>query len=168
MSTTIKVSDAVLKAAAAKGMDEFIKVFTDKYLEVIGGELKAETMPLLNGYQHSLLGYHFFREEVMDGGFVQLIQNGYGPYIFENPFGKAMRLFGAKDFSKLIYQAKEIYDRNKEDLTRERSEEDFMAMYEQYEIFDDMEEEFLDMEEQVTALIAAYLDEHLEEFAKVE
>lgn len=168
MSTTIKVSDAALKAAAAKGMDEFIKIFTDKYLEVISGELKAETMPLLNGYQHSLLGYHFFREEVMDGGFVQLIQNGYGPYIFENPFGKAMRLFGAKDFSKLIYQAKEIYDRNKEDLTRERSEEDFMAMYEQYEIFDDMEEEFLDMEEQVTALIAAYVDEHLEKFAKVE
>ena len=58
-----------------------------------------------NGYQHSLLGYHFLREEINEGGFVQLIQNGFGPYIFDNPFAKAMRQFGAKEFAKLIYSA---------------------------------------------------------------
>ena len=93
----ITVSDEDLRRGAEEGMDAFLKVFTDKYIEVTGGEITAETMPLLNGYQHSLLGYHFFREEVLEGGFVQLIQNGYGPYIFENPFAKAMRMFGAKD-----------------------------------------------------------------------
>ncbi len=100
-----------------------------------GGKINADTMPLLNGYQHTLLGYHFFREEVMEGGFVQLIQNGYGPYIFDNPFAKAMRMFGAKEFSKLIYEAKKIYDAHREDLEKERTEEEFMAMYEQYESF---------------------------------
>ena len=166
-STKIQVSDAALQDAAGKGMDEFIKVFTDKYLEVAGGELTTTTMGLLNGYQHSLLGYHFFREEVMDGGFVQLIQNGYGGYIFDNPFAKAMRLFGAEEFSKLVYKAKKIYDENKEDLTKEHSFDDFMAMYEQYEAFDDLEEAFLNMEEEVTAIIAGYVDEHLDEFAEV-
>ena len=166
-TTKIQISDTALKAAAEQGMDEFIQVFTDKYLEVLGGELKAETMGLLNGCQHSLLGYRFFREEVMDGGFVQLIQNGYGPYIFENPFAKAMRLFGLTDFSKLIYEAKEIYDKNKEDLTKDRSYDDFMAMYEQYEAFDDLEEKFLDMEELVTATLAEYVDEHLTDFAEI-
>ncbi len=101
-NTTISVSDEALKQAAAEGMDAFLKVFTDKYQEVIHGELNAETMPLLNGYQHSLLGYHYFREEIMEGGFVQLIQNGYGPYIFDNQFAKSMRLFVAKEFSKLV------------------------------------------------------------------
>lgn len=57
-----------------------------------------------------LVRLSFFREEVLEGGFIQLIQNGYGPYIFDNPFAKAMRLFGAKDFGKLIYEAKKIYD----------------------------------------------------------
>lgn len=164
---TIQIPDQALKTAAGKGMDEFIKVFTDKYLEVIGGELKAETMELLNGLQHSLLGYHFFRGEVMDGGFIQLIQNGYGPYIFDNPFAKAMRLFGAKEFSKLIYKAKEIYDANKEDLTKDYSDDDFMAMYERYEVFDELEEAFMDMEEEVTAMIAGYIDEHLDDFGHV-
>ena len=164
----ISVKDADLRKGAEEGMDAFLQVFIDKYLEVTGGEVTAETMPLLNGYQHSLLGYHLFREEVLEGGFVQLIQNGYGPYIFDNPFAKAMRLFGAGEFSKLIYSAKKIFDAHRDDLQKERSEEEFMAMYEQYEAFDDLEEEFMDMEEEVTAKLAEYVDEHLEQFAEIE
>lgn len=132
-----------------------------------GGVINEKTMPLLNGYQHTLLGYHFFREEVMEGGFIQLIQNGYGPYIFDNPFAKAMRLFGAKDFSKLIYEAKKIYDANRADLERDCTEDEFMAMYEQYEAFDDLEEKYMEEEELITAQIAAYVDEHLDSFAAV-
>ena len=167
MATTIEISDSALKEAASLGMDEFIGVFTNKYLEVIGGDLKAETMNLLNGFQHSVLAYHFFREEVMEGGFVQLIQNGYGGYIFDNPFAKSMRMFGAEEFAKLIYKAKKIYDAHKEDLEKERTEDDFMAMYEQYEAFDDLEEEFLNTEEEISATIAEYIDNHLEEFANI-
>lgn len=164
----IVVTDEALRQGAEVGMDEFLKVFTDKYMEVTGGVINADTMPLLNGYQHTLMGYHIFREEVLEGGFVQLIQNGYGPYIFENPFAKAMRLFGAKEFSKLIYEARKIYDVHKADLEKECSEEEFMAMYEQYEAFDDLEEAYMDMEEMVTAQVAEYVDEHLELFAEIE
>ena len=164
----ITVSDADLRKGAEEGMDAFLKVFTDKYLEVTGGKIDADTMPLLNGYQHTLLGYHIFREEVMEGGFVQLIQNGYGPYIFDNPFARAMRVFGAKDFSKLVYEAKKIYDANRADLEKERTEEEFMAMYEQYEVFDDLEEQYMEEEEQITAQIATYVDEHLDSFAQVQ
>lgn len=163
----ITVSDADLRKGAEEGMDAFLKVFIDKYLEVTGGVINEKTMPLLNGYQHTLLGYHFFREEVMEGGFVQLIQNGYGPYIFDNPFAKAMRLFGAKDFSKLIYEAKKIYDAHRADLERDCTEDEFMAMYEQYETFDDLEEKYMEDEEQITAQIAAYVDEHLDSFAVI-
>lgn len=163
----ITVSDADLRKGAEEGMDGFLKVFIDKYLEVTGGEINAETMPLLNGYQHSLLGYHFFREEVLEGGFVQLIQNGYGPYIFDNPFAKAMRLFGAKEFSKLVYEAKKIYDANKVELEKDCTDDEFMAKYEQYEAFDDIEERFMEMEEFVTATLAEYVDEHISDFAEI-
>ena len=164
---TIKVSDEALRKGAEEGMDGFLQVFIDKYLEVTGGEINASTMPLLNGHQHTLLGYYFLREELNVGGFVQLIQNGYGPYIFDNPFAKAMRLFGLKEFSKLIYAAKKIYDENKADLEKERDDEAFMAMYVEYEAFDDLEEKFMEMEEYVTAKLAVYVDEHLELFAEV-
>lgn len=166
-SMVITVTDAALRKGAMEGTDAFLQVFIDKYLEVTGGVVNADTMLLLNGYQHTLLGYHFFREEVNEGGFVQLIQNGYGPYIFGNPFAKAMRLMGAKEFSKLIYAAQEIYIDHRKDLERECTDEEFMAMYEQYEVFDDLEEKFMDMEEQITAQIAEYVDQHLEQFALV-
>ena len=163
----IKLSDAVLQKAAGEGMDEFIQVFTDKYKEVVGGELTAGTMALLTGEQHSLLAYQIFRDEIMVGGFCQLIQNGYGGYVFDNPFAKVMRLWGAEEFSKLVYRAKKIYDAHREDLEKERTEDEFMAMYEQYEAFDELEEEYFEMEEQVTAIIANYVDEHLGLFAEV-
>ncbi len=163
----ITVSDADLRIAAEAGMDEFLKVFTDAYETATAGNINAETMPLLNGMQHTLLGYHYFREEVNEGGFVQLIQNGYGPYIFLNPFAKAMKMMGAKDFAKLIYKANDIYTEHRKDLEKDCTDDEFMAMYEQYEAFDDLEEQFMDMEEEVTATVAQYVDEHLDEFARV-
>ena len=163
----IEVTDAALQTAAGEGMDEFIQVFTNKYKEAIGSVWTAESMSQLTGEQHSLLAYQIFRDEMMEGGFCQLIQNGYGGYIFDNPFAKVMRLWGAEEFSKLVYKGKKIYDANRKDLEKERTDDEFMAMYEQYEAFDELEEEFLDMEEQVTATIASYVDEHLELFAKI-
>jgi hypothetical protein len=162
----IEISDTILRTAIKNSSEEFIQIITDKYLEILGGELKVETMPLLTGEQHSLLAYRIFRDEMTEGGFCQLIQNGYGGYIFENPFAKAMRLFGAKALSKLIYKARKIYDVNRKDLEQERTDEEFMAMYEQYEAFDDLEEEYFEMEEEMTDLIATYVDSHLETFVK--
>ncbi len=163
----ITISDARLREAAAQGMDEFLQVFIDRYREVIGGELNAGNMGMLNGEQISLLAYALFREEVMDGGFIQLIHNGYGPFIFDNPFAKAMRLMGAHDFSKLVYKGKRLYDKYKEELTKDCSDEEFMALFETYPQFDDLDDEFVEMEEEVTAALACYVDEHLELFAEV-
>ena len=163
----IQIQDQSLKNAIEEGMDEFLQVFIDAYLETLGGELSPEKMSLLNGSQHSLLAWHFFSTEMRDGGFVQLIQNGYVPYIFENPFAKAMRQFGCVELSKLIYKAKEIYDANKKELTRETTEEEFNAMYVDFEIFDELEERYFDMEEEQTSLLAAYVDEHIQDFAEI-
>jgi hypothetical protein len=40
-------------------------------------------------------------------------------------------------------------------------------MYEQYEEFDDLEDAYIDMEEDLTERLATYVDEHLELFAEV-
>jgi len=163
----IQLKDSTLAAQAEKGMDEFLQTFTDAYLEALGGKLTADNMSLLNGSQHTLLAFHFFSKEMSEGGFVQLIQNGYGGYIFSNPFAKAIKQFGAIELSKLIYKAKEIYDPNKVKLERETTEEEFNALYVDFEVFDELEEIYFDIEEKQTAIIAAYVDEHIEEFAEI-
>ena len=102
-----------------------------------------------------------------EGGFVQLIQNGYGGYIFSNPFAKAIKQFGAVELSKLIYKAKEVYDPNKAKLERETTDEEFNALYVDFEVFDELEEMYFDIEEKQTALVAAYVDEHMTDFAEI-
>lgn len=158
------IKDQQLAAAAQEGMDQFIDVFVQAYLSLGSGQLDAQLMSRLNADQITLLAYHIFREEINEGGFCQLIQNGYGPFIFENPFAKAMRLWGLKDLSKAIYKAREVYDANKDDLMRERTDEEFMAMYEQYEAFDELEDWFLEEEETLTGMVAYYVDEHIDNF----
>ena len=162
------INEAALKEAAAEGTDAFLTLIHDRILEAVGGEVNAETLPLLNGEQTTLLAYFILREEVMDGGFIQLIHNGYGPFIFLNPFAKAMRLWGAHDFSKLIYKGRKLFEQYGEELLAECSDEEFMALFEQYPEFDDLDDEFVEMEEEVTDVIAHYVDDNLEKFIRLE
>ena len=77
MMKEVTIPEQVLMDAAEKGIDAFVDVFVDAIYESIGGQLTAETMASLNADQMTLLAYHILRDEVMDGGFVQLIHNGY-------------------------------------------------------------------------------------------
>lgn len=164
---TITIPEQQIIAAASHGMDTFVQLFRDAIMQSIGSELTAQTMAELNPDQITLLAYMIYRDEVMDGGHVQLIHNGYGPFIFLNPFAKAMRLWGAKDFSKLVYKGRKFYESNQKEICREYTDEEFMALFEQYPEADDLDDEFLEMEEQVTAQVAQYIDNHISDFAQV-
>ena len=163
----IKIQDSALRTAAAEGMDAFMNLFVQSIADAVGGELNAESMVKLNAEQITLWGYSLLRDELMDGGFVQLIHNGYGPFFFDNPFAKAMRLWGLKDFSKLIYKAKEQYYVHKDELTKDCTEDEFMALFERFPEFDELDDEFVENEEDITAGIAHYVDEHIENFAAI-
>ncbi|SES98936.1 DMP19 family protein [Prevotella sp. kh1p2] len=164
----VKIKDSALQQAAAKGMDEFVQVFVDAIYEAIGGELNADTMTQLNADQLTLLGYHALREEVMDGGFVQLIHNGWGEFIYLNPFAKAVRAWGLQDLYRLISKSHIYFARHHEDIEKDCSDEEFMALFEKYPEFDDFDDAFVEGEERYTEQIAHYIDEHIDSFATIE
>jgi hypothetical protein len=112
--------------------------------------------------------WHTLHEEVMDGGFVQLIHNGYGPFVFKNPFAKAVRQWGLRDLSKLVYDAHTLWLKYGEEIERECTDEEFMAMFEQYPVFDDLDDQFVEQEEEWTSELAHYVDEHIDHFATIE
>lgn len=164
----VKVKDEALQQAATEGMDAFMQVFVDGIRSAIGGELTAETMAELNADQVTLLAWDTLHEEVMDGGFVQLIHNGYGPFIFKNPFAKAVKQWGMRDLSKLVYDAHTLWLKHREEIERELTEDEFMALFEQMPEFDDLDDQFVENEEEWTSMIAHYVDEHIERFATIE
>jgi hypothetical protein len=157
-----------LQQAASEGMDAFVEVFVNAINEAIDGQLTTETMSELNSDQITLLAYSILRDEVMDGGFVQLIHNGYGPFIFKNPFAKAIKQWGLRALSKLIYNAHSLYVRYGAEIEKECSDEEFMALFEQYEEFDEMDDAFVENEEDWTNMVAVYIDDHIENFAVIE
>lgn len=163
-----KVKDSDLRNAASAGMDEFLKVFTDAIMASIGGELTADTMAELNSDQITLLAYDILHNEVMDGGFVQLIYNGYGSFLFRNPFAKAIKGWGIDELASLVKKAGKLYFKYKNEIERECTDDEFMAMFEQYPEFDDLDDLFVENEETWTGMVACYVDEHIERFVTVE
>jgi hypothetical protein len=152
----------------------FIEWVTDGYLAAIGGGLTAENMDMLSAEQHAVLCYRYVLDEVMEGGFIQLIMNGYAPYVLEGPFPMMVKKqWGSvegqekvmKDFSKLLYEVKKEYHKHQEELSQDMSDEDFMAMYEQLEELNELGDDFLDEhQEEVTPAVAKMIVENLDEY----
>jgi len=164
----VTVKDSELSQAALAGMGDFLQVFINAIREVIGGEPTPETMAELNADQMTLLCWDTLREEVMVGGFIQLIHNGYGTFIFKNPFAKALnKMWHIRDLSKMLYEVHTLWLENREALERDCTDEEFMALYEQFPQFDDYDDAFIENEPQWTEEIAQYVDNHIEQFATV-
>lgn len=165
----IEVSEAALIAAAQQeGYDTFVNTIADAIKTAAGGELTAEALQTLTADQVTLWGFTLLHEEVMSGGFVQLIYNGYGPFVFLNPLAKALRLWGLKDLSKLLYDGRARYEKHGAAIaSQELSDDDFMALFEQYPDFDDLDDRFVESEEGYMQLVAEYLDQHLDRFVQV-
>ena len=162
-----EISRKELEAAKSAGSGSLCELAAQKALESVGGKLDADTMPKLNSSQITVIAYFVLRRELLEGGFVQLIHNGYGPFIFENPFAKAMRLWGLKDLCNTLYDARRLYEKTAKAIVRDCSDEEFMALYEQFEKYDDFDDDFVEREAEYTAAVETYIENNIEDFLTV-
>lgn len=163
----VKIKDEVLQKAAAEGMDAFVGAFVNAINDAIGGTLTAETMAELNADQITLLAWDILHKEVMDGGFVQLIHNGYGAFIYKNPFAVAMKGWGLIELCRMIRKSYALYNKYHEEIEQDCTDEEFMALFERMSEFDDFDDKFVENEEQWTDEIAHYIDDNIEKFAAI-
>ena len=118
--------------------------------------------------QHTLLAYNYLYGEVCNGGFIQLIQNGYGGYVFDNPFSDYLREWGVEKIAEIVDKAKVIYEQHKEKLEAQTSLEEFSEMYDEITDFEPLEDQFYEVMDKETKLIKNYVENHLAEFAVIE
>ena len=161
------ITDDALRKAAQEGTYSFIKAVADALHEAIGGELTAENMQELNADQITLIGFMALHDEVMDGGFVQLIHNGWGGFIFLNPFAKAMRLWGVDQLATMVNKGHKLYSKYHKEIERDCTGEEFMARFEKFPEFDDLDDAFVENEEELTDQAAHYVDDHLSNFVTI-
>ena len=163
----VKINEVDVQLAAQAGMDEFVSVFYDAIMDYSGGEVTAETMRDVNSDQMTLVVFKILHDEVMDGGFVQLIYNGYGPFVFFNPFAKAVKTWGLEDLASLVNKAGRLFRKYGREIEQECTDEEFMALFEKYPKFDDLDDEFVENEERWVSEFAHYIDEHIDRFAEI-
>ena len=148
---------------------EFLWLLTDYYFEFMSTfKNEAEAYKEFNDKQHTLLAYNYLYGQVCNGGFLQLIQNGYGAYIFDNPFSENIKEWGANETSQLVNKAKIIYDRNKKDLEKETSLNEFSEMYKDYTDFEPLDSKFYDVMDGEVEIIKDYVYKNIKYFAFVE
>ena len=138
----------------------YLNTETDQLITRIGGQLNESNMDMLALNEHCLLAYRYLRDEVMEGGFIQLIQNGYGPYVLLGPFPMLLKKeWGMKQFGQFLFDVAREYKAHREELEADKTEEEFMAQYEQFETLNNYGDDYLDdYEETVTpAIIEHYL-----------
>ena len=163
----VEITDKELSQAASNGISDFLDLIIEKTRTAIGGELSADNMQQMSSQQITLIGYATLRDELMNGGFIQLIHNGYGAFFFHNPFDVAMRQWGIDDLFKLIRNAKKLYAKYHNDIEQDMTDDEFMALYEKLPYFEDLDDDFVSHEEEWSEDIAHYVDEHLTDFITI-
>lgn len=139
--------------------------FENLYAKELNEGLTAERMNEYNADQMTLLAYLIFRREMLEGGLVQLIYNGYGHFLFRNPFAKMMRAWGLKEFSSLVYSASHLYAKYATDLEdKDLDDDEFMALYEQFPEMEEIDDDFIEMESDVSQEIANFVSQNPDKF----
>ena len=161
------LSDTSLRQAAQGGAPAFVEAVAQAIEQAAGGGLTAHVLEVLSPQQTTLLAYRALRGELMEGGWVQLSHNGWGPFFFRNPFAKAMRLWGVDGLASMVGKAHKLYSRLHEPIEADCTDEEFMALYEQFPQFDALDDEFVEREEEFTRSVGLWVDAHLDQFVKI-
>lgn len=162
-----EISREELEAAKKAGSGSLCEFVSRKALESVGGKLDSESMPKLTSSQITIIGYIILRRELLEGGFVQLIHNGYGPFFFENPFAKAIREMGLKELCNMLYDVRRLYEKTAGEITRDCSDEEFMALYEKFEKYDEYDDEYVERETEYTEAVGSYIEANIDEFLTI-
>ncbi len=165
----IPLSSALLEQATLeRGEQGYTDTVIHAVSEAAGGEITAQTLQQLSTSQLTLLAFDVLKREVDEGGFIQLIHNGWGPFFFHNPFAKVMKMWGLRELAQLVYDASRLYARYADELTAEMDDDTFMALYETHPAFDELDDTFIDQGDTYVHQLATYIKDHLSDFVTLE
>ncbi|MDR0356072.1 MAG: DMP19 family protein [Deltaproteobacteria bacterium] len=119
---------------------------------------------IFDNSQVTLLAYNFLYGQVSNGGFIQLIQNGYAESVFNSPFAEIIKTWGAIKTGEIVEKANVIYNEHKDELDKETSLEEFSELYSQITDFEPLEDEYFKIMDDETEIIKKYVEENTNEF----
>jgi len=161
------VSAKLLKQKQASGnLEDYYELLAEPLHEELYRRQTFDFIDELSEGQQLLLSYDYVLMQVSQGGFIQLIQNGYIGLLL--PMPAWLNMVDAPGMAKLIDDVLKVYVLNKNILDKETSVEEFAMLYNELPEFEILDQRFEELNEQTIKKILAYASSHIEEFASID
>jgi hypothetical protein len=115
--------------------------------------------------QQLMLSYDYVQMQVLQGGFIQLIQNGYIGLLPSMP--QWLSVIGCDEMAKVIDDVRKVYVLNREALDRKTSVEEFAQLYAEFSEFEGLDEAFHSQHPKTIDMLLKYAVTHHSEFIKL-
>lgn len=113
--------------------------------------------------QQMLVCYDYIQNHVLQGGFIQLIQNGYVNMLL--PMHTWLAGVGAEAMMQVIDEALKAYVENRDILDKDLSPQDFANLYEQLPVFTPLDRRFEELHAATVNQVLQYATNHISDFA---
>ena len=112
--------------------------------------------------QQLLLCYDYVRDQVGQGGFIQLLANGYIGLLPDMP--DCLELVGAEKMAQLIDDVIKVYVLNIDFFRKEMTTQEFARLYDELKEFETLETRFHEINQETIAIMMNYVRSHTNEF----
>ena len=72
-----------------------------------------------------------------------------------------------QDLSNMFYDVTRFYEKTAGEKTRDCSDEEFMALYEKFEKYDEYDDEYVERETEYTEAVGSYIEANIDEFLTI-
>lgn len=158
-----KIPENKITEKKASGNDyDFFELLTEPLHAEIYSRQNFEFLTELSPGQQLFLSYDYVRMQVMQGGFIQFIQNGYVSLLL--PMPRWLQDIGANDMAQLLDDVLKAYVMHIDVLERETTVEEFAQLYDQLPAFTMLDDAFTQLDAATLHTMVGYAATHLEEF----
>ena len=137
-------------------------------------------MPKLSITQQTLLTFYLF-DGVMcggssnleenwsvNGGFLRLIYEGYGEYVFEKPFSDIILYWGAEKISSIVEKARGIYEKHKDRVIKVKTMKELSDLCMEINDFNVFDNIYMENSIEEAIVIKQYIEYNTSEFAIID
>lgn len=155
--------EAIKQAHDAGKYDEVYEMLVEPLHEELYKRQDFDFIDELSEGQQLIIAYDYLRTQVLQGGFIQFIQNGYVgllPSIIEQLY-----MIGANDMALVLDDVLKVYVLNRDLLNKPTTVEEFAKLYEEFKEFEIIDGRYHLLNLPTEKLMLDYAANHLDEFS---
>ena len=148
---------------------DFLFAILDLYYDEMEKNGEKSVFSRVNDHQAILLIFNDLYGQVTNGGFIQLIYNGYGFSVFESEFINLLESIGIVKIQNILERAKIFYKKYREKFENVNREnwDDFAELYKKCPEFEKLDEEFYEVMDAEVSILKNFVEKNLSDFVTI-